>query len=87
MGKQISPKFVLGLDVGTSSVGWALLEAPGNKPNRIVKTGARVFEAGVEGQLEQGKEKSRNKKSFVEQKSCLSYPIKLKLVMVRQNII
>ncbi|MDO8125900.1 MAG: type II CRISPR RNA-guided endonuclease Cas9 [Candidatus Brocadiales bacterium] len=62
MERQASPKFVLGLDVGASSVGWALLETPDNKPSRIIKTGARVFEAGVEGQLEQGKEESRNKK-------------------------
>lgn len=34
MGKQVSPKFVLGLDVGASSVGWALLEAPDNKSRR-----------------------------------------------------
>lgn len=59
--EQSAPQRILGLDVGASSVGWALLEVIGQTQGRIVQNGVRVFEAGVEGQLEQGKEESRNK--------------------------
>ncbi|MFQ5872894.1 MAG: type II CRISPR RNA-guided endonuclease Cas9 [Dehalococcoidia bacterium] len=62
MKKQGPSKLFLGLDVGASSIGWALLEAKDNAPNRIVRANVRVFEAGVEGLIEQGKEESRNKK-------------------------
>lgn len=54
--------YILGLDLGTSSIGWAMIgltRAEGGKPNRILKTGVRIFEAGVEGDIEQGKDSSR----------------------------
>ena len=56
---------ILGLDLGANSVGWALLSAvPDRKgarlePTGLVACGARVFEAGVEGNLESGREESR----------------------------
>lgn len=57
-------KYVLGLDLGTSSLGWAILELKqtkkdGWKPIRIERTGVRIFEAGVEGDVEQGRDSSR----------------------------
>ncbi len=50
---------VLGLDLGAQSVGWTLLEYKKDNPARIVDMGARIFEAGVEGDLESGKEESK----------------------------
>jgi len=47
--------FILGLDVGTNSVGWAMLFPGGG----IVRTGVRVFEAGNEGEIDKGKDESR----------------------------
>ena len=50
---------VLGLDLGAQSVGWTLLEYKKDTPARIIDMGARIFEAGVEGDLESGKEESK----------------------------
>lgn len=43
-------QFILGLDLGVASIGWSLvgLDSQG-KPNRILRTGAHVFEPGVSG--------------------------------------
>ncbi len=52
---------VLGLDLGARSIGWALLDYENDNPASIVQAGARIFEAGVEGDLESGREESRGK--------------------------
>ena len=36
----------LGLDIGTNSIGWALLELKDDKPCRIIRTGVRIFSDG-----------------------------------------
>ncbi len=59
-----APAYRLGLDIGTNSIGWALLQLePGDNevfvPTRIMDSGVRIFEAGVEGNIEQGKDGSR----------------------------
>ena len=46
---------ILGLDLGTNSVGWALIAS-----NKIIATGVRVFEAGMEGNMQDGTQTSRN---------------------------
>lgn len=55
--------YILGLDIGTNSIGWALLQAELRGENLvpigIAKTGVRIFEAGVAGSIEQGKTTSR----------------------------
>ena len=53
--------YILGLDLGSSSLGWAAisLDRPGGEPNSIIKAGVRIFEAGVEGDIEQGRDASR----------------------------
>jgi CRISPR-associated endonuclease Csn1 len=53
----------LGIDLGTNSVGWAMigLDAQG-QPSRLIRCGVRVFEAGMEGDIESGHEESRNLK-------------------------
>lgn len=51
--------FVLGLDIGARSIGWALLEHDGENWKRIVRAGVRIFEAGTEGDIESGRDESR----------------------------
>lgn len=57
------PAFILGIDLGTNSLGWALVGLGGDgKPEKLLRCGARVFDAGMEGDIESGQEESRNKK-------------------------
>ncbi len=53
---------ILGLDVGTNSVGWALIEHSADGTGRIVGLGSRVFTAGVDGtamDIQAGRDTSR----------------------------
>lgn len=58
-------RYRLGLDLGANSLGWAVLELQPKvewdkaDPIGIVATGVRMFDAGVEGSIEQGKDSSR----------------------------
>ena len=54
----------LGLDLGVSSLGWALLrlDAKTQEPLGVVAIGARVFPAGVDGDIETGRDESRGVK-------------------------
>jgi CRISPR-associated endonuclease Csn1 len=51
----------LGLDLGTSSLGWVVIDlgGPGGNPSGIRAAGVRIFDAGVDGDIEQGKDSSR----------------------------
>jgi len=61
MSEKISGEYILGLDIGASSIGWAILGAPKGKPANLIRLGARVFDAGMEeGDFAAGKENSRN---------------------------
>lgn len=51
---------VLGLDLGTGSVGWALLKSKETAENRLVAAGVRVFNAGLDDLERDGRGKSRN---------------------------
>lgn len=52
--------YVLGLDLGTSSLGWAVIDIDDNEEAiAIRKAGVRIFDAGVDGDIEQGKDSSR----------------------------
>ena len=51
--------YILGLDLGATSLGWAVIETANGTPIAIRKCGVRIFEAGVEGSIEQGKDASR----------------------------
>lgn len=54
-------KVVLGLDIGTNSVGWALVKTDKRKiPIGIVDMGVRIFEESVSGDISSGKEESKN---------------------------
>lgn len=55
-------KQILGLDLGTNSIGWALLEADEtDKPSRIVKMGSRIIpmDAATLGDFEKGNSQSQ----------------------------
>jgi CRISPR-associated endonuclease Csn1 len=41
-------KKILGLDLGTNSIGWALLSASDNNPEKILDLGCRIFNRAVE---------------------------------------
>lgn len=62
MADSDTTRRVLGLDLGTNSVGWAMLECDGDRPAALLGAGSRIFEAGMEGEIDKGKEVSRNKK-------------------------
>ncbi len=49
---------ILGLDIGSNSIGWILISKNPKSP-AILDEGVRVFEAGVEGIIERGWDKSR----------------------------
>jgi CRISPR-associated endonuclease Csn1 len=56
-------KYILGLDLGVASIGWAIIEIDDNQnPVRIIQLGVRCFESGTGTQTEimQGKDESRN---------------------------
>jgi CRISPR-associated endonuclease Csn1 len=64
MGGHSGSTYILGLDLGPNSVGWAALDcdtATDEEPLRpvgVLGAGSRVFEAGVTGDMERGKEES-----------------------------
>jgi len=62
MSKVKQSKKILGLDLGSNSLGWALIEYDQNSSGKIIDNGVRVFEAGMKGDIERGKAESRNKK-------------------------
>lgn len=53
-------KKILGLDLGTNSIGWALVEKDENGEGAIIDMGTRIFPAGVENLGEGEKEISKN---------------------------
>jgi CRISPR-associated endonuclease Csn1 len=54
-----SEPVVLGLDIGARSIGWALVQDTDNGEPKILAAGVRVFEAGVDGDIETGRDSSR----------------------------
>jgi CRISPR-associated endonuclease Csn1 len=54
--------YVLGIDLGTNSLGWAMIGLEGGKAARLIRCGVRIFEAGMDGNIESGQEESRNLK-------------------------
>jgi len=51
--------YILGIDLGTNSIGWAMIEKSEAGPCAIARCGVRVFEAGMNLD-ERGKAESRN---------------------------
>jgi CRISPR-associated endonuclease Csn1 len=62
MDTQPSQDFVLGIDLGSNSLGWAMIGLEDGQPAKLLRAGVRVFEAGMEGDIESGREESRNLK-------------------------
>ena len=60
--EQPCGEFVLGIDLGTNSVGWAMIGLVDGEPSKLLRAGVRVFDAGMEGDIESGQEQSRNLK-------------------------
>lgn len=58
--KRATP-YILGLDIGASSVGWAVIDLDRGKPAHLIRCGARVFDCGIEGtDFSEGKDNSRS---------------------------
>ncbi len=56
-----SDGWVLGLDLGSDSIGWAVVSMKAGELVNCEAVGVRIFEAATEGDREAGKEESRNK--------------------------
>ena len=56
-------KYILGLDLGSSSLGWAIIALnEADEPTSLIRSGVRIFEPGVDGtalDIEQGKDQSK----------------------------
>lgn len=53
-------KTILGLDLGTNSIGWALFSANGNKqPEKLIDLGVRIFQRSVEDKTPTPKNQAR----------------------------
>lgn len=61
--KAPSQKYVLGLDLGSASLGWALIGLDESDiPTSLIRAGVRIFEPGVDGtalEIQEGKDKSK----------------------------
>jgi len=57
------PPFILGIDLGSASIGWALIGLDqADSPHSLLSTGVRIFEPGVSGtdlDIRQGKDESK----------------------------
>ncbi len=51
---------ILGLTLGTSTIGWALLKTDANGASGTVAQGVRIFPTGTTGDVESGRDVSRN---------------------------
>jgi CRISPR-associated endonuclease Csn1 len=61
---EMKQPVILGIDLGAKSVGWAVMagdvdDAGRFEPIGLLDAGARCFEAGVDGNLDQGKDEAR----------------------------
>src|SRR5579859_2619660 len=54
--------YILGIDLGSASLGWALVHATNDTPRGILAAGVRIFSPGVDGDIDSGQDESRNKK-------------------------
>jgi CRISPR-associated endonuclease Csn1 len=61
MAEQPAADYILGIDLGSNSLGWALIARQNGEPKGLIRAGVRVFEAATEGDRESGHEESRNK--------------------------
>lgn len=62
MSDQLPKEYILGIDLGSNSLGWAMIGLIDGEPAELIRTGARVFEAGMDDSKGLGNEESRNLK-------------------------
>jgi hypothetical protein len=53
-------EYILGIDLGVGSVGWAIIECKEGQSSSLTRAGVRVFAPAVEGNIETGRDESRN---------------------------
>jgi CRISPR-associated endonuclease Csn1 len=51
--------YVLGLDLGTNSIGWAMIEWQNDAPSKLFKTGVRIFQEAVDAKTRIPKNQAR----------------------------
>jgi len=61
MNNTPASDFILGIDLGSNSLGWALVSRTGGQPTGILRTGVRIFESAMDGNMAAGREESRNR--------------------------
>ena len=61
MAERNNDEFVLGIDLGTNSLGWSIIGLVDGEPARLIRAGVRVFDAGMDDSKGLGREESRNK--------------------------
>lgn len=52
-------KTILGIDLGANSIGWAIAGFKNGQPAGIAGMGVRIFQAGSDGNIEEGRDESR----------------------------
>lgn len=61
--KRYDKKYILGLDIGISSVGWGMIEIDENlNPTKIIDVGSRIFTPGEVSKTGESKAKGRREK-------------------------
>lgn len=53
--------FILGLDLGTDSLGWAIVPLKNDSAAELARIGSRIFPSAMDGDFDSGKEESRNR--------------------------
>lgn len=61
MSNSLPLEYVLGIDLGANSLGWAIVEETLGEPAQLLRAGVRVFESAMDGNLVEGREESRNR--------------------------
>ncbi|MBR6374766.1 MAG: type II CRISPR RNA-guided endonuclease Cas9, partial [Alloprevotella sp.] len=69
---------ILGLDLGITSIGWALIEQPSSsscmpQDTKLIDWGSRIFEAGMDDDIESGKGVSRCVKKRLKRSLRIQY--------------
>ena len=68
-GSKMEKNYILGLDIGISSVGWGLLELDtNNNPYKIIDVGSRIFTPGEVEKTGDSRAKERREKRILPEK-------------------
>jgi CRISPR-associated endonuclease Csn1 len=62
MPNRLREEYILGIDLGSNSLGWAIIGLIDDEPAQLICAGTRVFDAGMQGDIQSGREESRNLK-------------------------